>query len=385
MVNQKWLGGDERFAAPQRLVGMVLTYARQPHGRGIVKIVRALLCSALFLSVCVACGTPRSAWEFQREVIAAEALADQGEYEEALQEYTRLSALADTQLDLQHLQFRSAYMWEQMGNADEALAAYARIYSRPTHPYDDNAGRAMYRAGRVYRDILGDEDTAIEVWIATVRAFPETSFATDALNGVERYYKQQERYEELMDLYADLFVELRDRDIAHALVYKTGVILQDELDRCYEAQELYVLMIDQFQRSSLVDDAIWRRALCYRHHDQIDEEYRILDDFVSGREMSILLGDYDYVHYNPALKRLAEIHEDRGDIPGAIRAYRRFQKTFPLSLDNDDLQFKIIQLYGELGDIQAMRRYAKELEKFWPESRYVSRVEAVIQEAESGR
>lgn len=361
---------------------MVLTYLRQPHGRLIVNIFRSLLCSLIIVWVSAGCGTTQASWSFQREVLAADALADDGDYAGALSEFTRLSKYAEKQVDLQHLQFRSAYMLEQMGDAQAALAAYERIYTRPTHSYDENAGRAMYRAGRVYRDLLGQPDTALEIWRATVRAYPDSNFADDALNQLVRAYKAEGRYEELIEVFAELYAELRDREIAHHLAYKTAVVLDDDLDRCFEAIEMYSFLADYFPRSGLIDDAVWRTALCYRRHDMLREEFVVLRDFVDGRETSVIFADYDYGQYNPAMQRMAVIHEEWGDIPSAIKAYRRFQKTYPLSLDNDDIQYRIIQLYDELGDMKEMRRYAAELEKLWPESRYISRAEALIREAE---
>lgn len=360
---------------------MVLTYW-QPRGHLIVNIFRALICIALLAGLTVGCGTTYDAWSFQRDVLAADALADKGDYEGAFEAFTDLSARATTQLDLQHLQVRSAYMLEQMGRAEDALVAYARIYTRPTHPYDDNAGRAIYRAGRVYRDLLDRPDTAIDVWLNAVRLFPDSMFATDSLNQVERHYKEDERYHELLDIYASLFVELQERDIAHALVYKSAVILDDDLDRCIDAMELYDLIIHRFQRSGFIDNAIWRTGLCYRRHDLRDEEYRLLADFVQGREVSILLGDYDYEQYTDAYLRLAEMREEDGDLRGAIRYLRTFQKTFPLSLLADDVQWEIIELWGELGEFKEMHRYADELRRPWPESRYVSRLDALIEGAE---
>ena len=360
---------------------MVLTYW-QPHGRLIVNIFRALLCIALLAGLTVGCGTPYDAWKFQRDTLEADALADQGEYEDALAAYTELSARATTQIDLQHLQIRSAYMLEQMGRAEDALVAYARIYTRPTHPYDDNAGRAIYRAGRVYRDLLNQPETAIDVWLNAVRLFPDSMFATDSLNQVERYYKAADRHEELLDIYASLYVELRDRDIAHALAYKSAVILDDDFDRCFEAIELYDLIAHYFPRGGYYDNAIWRKGLCYRRTDHRDEEYRLLLDFVGGRELSVLLGDYDYEQYTDAYLRLAEMHREDGDLRGTIRFLRAFQKTFPLSLQADDIQWEIIGLWGELGEYDEMRDYADELRRLWPESRYVSRLDALIEEAE---
>lgn len=288
-------------------------------------------------------------------------------------------------MDLQYLQYRAAYMLEKMGRDTEALAAYERMYTRPVHPNDDYAGRALYRTGRIYKEHLDQPDVALDVWRATVLAFPDTNFADDALLELTRHYRRTGDFDGLMDEYSALFDQLRDREIADNLVYDTARVLHDDVGRCADAMPLYDLLETHFVRSSLVDDAIWRKSTCYRERGMTDQEYKVLSDFVKGREKAVIFADYDYAYYNPALRRIAEIHEERGELREAIYAYRTFQKVFRLSLDNDDVQYKIIQLYDEMGDVAAMRRYTAEMKKLWPESRYIPRAEALVRDAEARR
>lgn len=362
---------------------MVRSDARRSRVSVIVKTWRVLVCSLLVLCVAAACGTPRSAFNFHTERRAADRLADADRYDDAIDAYTALSKKADTQQDLQYLEYRTAYMLERKGDAEAAIAAYEQIYSRPIYPYDQVGARAMYRTGRVYRDLLGDTDTALDVWLATIRAYPDTFYAEDALSEFRNVYYAEGRYAEYIEFVTQLFLELQYTEIADNLAYDAAKTLDDHLDRCHDAIELYQMMQASFPRSGLNDDAIWRTVLCYQRHDELDAEIALLEEFVAGREMSIIIGDYDYAQYNPALKRLAEIEEERGDLPSAIRAYRRFQTTFPLSLDNDDISYKIIELYDELGDVKSMQRYLKEMKKFWPESRYIPKAEELVRQAEA--
>lgn len=344
-----------------------------------------LVCSLLVLWVASGCGTPYSAWTFHEERRAADKLADEERYDEAIEAYTVLSEKADTQQDLQYLQYRSAFMLEQKGDAQGALQAYEKIYTRPVYAYNEYGARTMYRSGRVYRDQLDDPETAYETWLATIRAYPNTFFAEDALDELKRYHRKADSYDEFIELLSSLYVELQYSEIADNLMYEAAKLLDDEFSRCHDAIELYTMMQTTFPRSGFVDDAIWRTALCYRRHDEVDKEVAVLSAFVDGREAAIIIGDYDYDQYGPALQRLAEIEEDRGELLNAIRGYRRFQTTFPLSLDNDDLSFKIIELYDELGDAKSMRRYLDEMKKLWPESRYISRAEELVRQAEARR
>lgn len=288
-------------------------------------------------------------------------------------------------MDLQYLQYRVAYTLEKMGRDTEALAAYERMYTRPIHPNDDYAGRALYRTGRIYRDHLGQPALALDVWRATVLAFPDTNFADDALLDLSRHYRNEGNIDGLIEEYSGMFEQLRDREIADNLLYDTARALHDDAGRCLDALVLYDLLEINFPRSSYVDDAIWRKSTCYREHGRTDDEYKVLRDFVDGREKAVIFADYDYAYYNPALRRMAEIHEERGELHEAIFAYRTFQKMFRLSLDSDDVQFIIINLYDQLGDVGSMRTYSNELRRNWPESRYVTRAEELVRAAEARR
>lgn len=364
---------------------MVLTEFRQPHGVFAVKILWKLSPLMLLLALTVGCGVTYSQWSFQRQLLAVDAQADRGEYMEAREGYIALAEKAESQVDLQYLQFRAAYMLEQQKDAEGALQAYASIYTRPTHLYDDYAGRALYRAGRVYQDILGDPATARDVWRTLVLGMPDSMFADDALVELRRHAEKTSTQSEFIEWMADVYPQVQDREIADNFVYLTGVLLQDDLDRCDEAIVMYSTLKSHFQRSSFVDDGVWRTSLCHRKRGRIDEEYAVLRESVEGREISVLVGDYNYSHYNPAMRRMAEIHEERGEIEAAIRAWRNFQKVFIFSLDSDDVQYRIIELNDQLGRVSEMRRLANEMERNWPESRYLPRAWALVEAAEARR
>lgn len=366
-------------------MGNVLTHHKHKHAHRWERPFRVVSSSLLVLALLVGCGTPYSAWSFQKERRDADKLVDQGQYQAALEAYTALSKKAEVQQDLQYLEYRSALMKERLGDADGALRAYAQIYTRAVHPYDEYAARAMYRAGRVYADMLDQQDLALEVWLNTVKEFPNTTYAESALDRVTRSYTKNDDYEGALNILSSLYTDLYLTELGQKLVYDAAQILDEDLDRCHDAIVLYELIENNYPRSGLVDNAIWQTALCYRAHDEIDQEETILTDFVASREESVIVGDYNYAQYNPAMKRLAHIQEERHDYPAAIKAWRRFQTTFPFSLDNPEISYRIIELYAELGDVRHMRKYHKEMKKLWPDSRFVGRAEALIKKMEERR
>lgn len=361
---------------------MVPTTIWQPvHGGLSGARMRTLGVIAVLGVMFAACALSQSQWQFQRDLLAVDRMADYGEYQDAYDAYGELAERAPANVDLHYLRYRRAYMLEQMERWQEALDSYEEIYRNPTHPYDDYAARSLYRSANIVGEELGDPQLGRELLIATIRTFPNTNFADDALYDLHRELREREAWGELVALVSGLYPELKTTEIADNLVYIAATTLQDELEDYEAARELYDILITRFQRSSLVDDAIWRTAESYRQQGDIDTEYRLLTEFIEGRELSIILADYDYSYYNPAYMRLAEIHEDRGELREAIGMYRRFQTTFPLSLEADDIQFHIIELYQELGEVEKMEEFARELAEEWPESRWIDDAEELIREA----
>ena len=335
----------------------------------------------LVLVVVSACATTRSAWDFRRELLATEAMADRRQYAEAIEGYESLAERAEREDDLHYLRYRIAYMYEQLGDLEEALARYEAMYRNPTGSYDDYAARAMVRTARIIDREYGDRDEARRLWVGTVRTFPNTNFAEDAYRELKRDYRDRGMIPELIELLSGLHAELQNTEIADNIVYDIGRMLHEDLDECEEAIEMYRLLTIRFQRSSLVDDALWHIGRCYRALGDIDREYAHLLSFVDGRELSIILADYNYTYYNPSYKRLAEIHEERGELRDAIAIYRRFQRTFPLSLDNDDMQYLIMRHQLTLGEPEEAVRSYRLLVREWPESRYVRRGEQLLRDA----
>lgn len=361
---------------------MVPTNIWQPvRGEGFCARLHVLVVLVLVGALFAACSLSQSQWQFQRDLLAVDRMADYGEYEEAYEAYGELGERAPANVDLHYLRYRRAYMLEKMERWQDALDAYEEIYRNPTHPYDDYAARSLYRSARIIGGELEQPELGRELLVATVRTFPNTNFAEDALYDLHRELRDREAWGEVVALVSGLYPELKTTEIADNLVYIAATTLQDELQEYGAARQLYDILITRFQRSSLVDDAIWRTAESYRQEGDIDTEYRLLTDFIEGRELSIILADYDYSYYNPAYMRLAEIHEERGELREAISMYRRFQTTFPLSLEADDIQFHIIELYNELGDVEKMEEFSRELAREWPESRWVDDAEELVRQA----
>lgn len=330
------------------------------------------------------CGVPYDDWAFHRALLDADRLADDRRNMEAAEAYWDLAFDARRDDLLRYIRFRIALMYEREGRFDEALALYALIYRQPASLYDDYAANALLRTGYILRDELGRTGEGLDVIAAVIRTFPDTMYADDALTDLLRYWRDRERPDLMLAFLGDVYPPLFETEIADNLVYWSARLLDEDYDDCDEAMPLYRIVITRFHRSGLVDDSIWRTALCLRRNDRIDEEYALLLDFIDGREVSWVMADYDSEYYGDTIRRLAEIHEQREQIAEAIEMWRRFQETFPLSLRVDDVQFHIMELQAQLGDTDGMFKSLRWLERNYPDSRFIARGRDLLQATREG-
>lgn len=330
---------------------------------------------AIILLTC-ACGTTRQEWGYFRAVRDADRLADQYEYEAARERYIELAAEAPADVDLRYLRFRAALMLEKMGRYDEAISAYREIWSNPYSVYDDYPARALNRTARIVEREFGDVSEAESIYWAVIRTYPDSTTADDALFALARLYDGKPRA--FIDRIVEIYPELIETEIADNLVWEASLRLDEELDDCPAAMELYDLLITRFQRSGFSDNALWNTGACLRRMGRIDDEYELLRDAVGAREMSILIGDYNYAFYHPAYMRLAEIEEERGDIEAAIAWYDKFQRIFVFALDWDDVQYTVVQHLVALGEYDKAQKRLEELKKEWPESYYIEKIKNLL-------
>ena len=353
---------------------------RSPEAIELVRLFT--IATALFaVGLSAGCGTTPERWEFYRGLLDADALADDGEFDEAQAAYLALAPASDRDDLLLYIRYRIALMDEMSEDYEAAIRGYRAIWETPYNLYDDNAGKALFRTAEIVRDVYGDAEGAVELFETLIETFPNTSSADDALFELIGYWRARGESGRLVAYMGTRYVGLQRSEIADNLVYWSARLLQDDMGDCGAALSLYEILIVNFHPSGFVDDSVWRSGLCHRALGEIDREYVLLSSFVDAREVSWIMADYESVYYKPSLFRMAEIHEDRGELEDAIAVLSRFQRMYPLSLDRDDTQYRIMELQMELGDIDGMRDSLRWLEREYPESRYVARGEALIAEA----
>lgn len=344
------------------------------------------------------CGFPREDWAFHRALLDADRLADDELYAEAYDAYAALAPEATREDLARYVRFRLAYMLEQQGRIDEALAAYEAIWRQPRSVHDHEAARAMWHTAEIYRDHLGDLDAWVAWSIRVVETYPNAIPADDALRELQRHWRELGQPEAFVTFAAARYEALAHTQIADNLVYWSGRALQEDLGDPQAALEMYRVIRFNFHRSGFWDDAIWRSALAYRQlherdplwRNEVGQSYRDLEErtlwnFLEAREVSWVMADYESPHYVPSLFRLAELREQREEWAEAIAVYRRFQRMYPLSLRVDDVQFHIMELQARLGDVEGMRASLAWLRDEYPLSRWIDDGEALIAATEAAR
>lgn len=343
----------------------------------------SLLALLVVGSSAVGCGMSSHRWQFHRDLLDADRLADDGEYVEAQAAYLALAPAAERDDLLLYIRFRIALMDEMRGAIDAALIGYRHVYETPYSLYDDYAGKAFFRTAEIVRDVQGDPEGAVEIFEALIETFPNTYSADDALFELIDYWRERGQSGELLSFMTSRYVALQRTEIADNLVYWSARLLQDDLGDCAAALELYQILIINFHPSGFVDDSVWRSGLCHRTMGETDAEYGLLSAFVDAREVSWIMADYESTYYKPSLFRMAEIHEERGELLDAISVLERFQRMYPLSLQRDDTQYHVMELQMELGDLDGMRRSLAWIEREYPDSRFIRRASELLVEAES--
>jgi len=337
------------------------------------------LCAAIAWSILGAgCGRTQDGWAFERALLDADRIADDERWVEAREAYLAIAPDATRDDLLRYIRFRVALMDHRRGAWDEALAGYAAVYRHPHSIHDQYAGRALLRSGELVLEAWDDREAWHDLMVATIRTYPNTTSADDALFDLRRWYVEQGRAFELTELLAELFVPLSDTEIGDNLAYWSARIVHEELGLLDEALPLYWTVAWNYHRSALVDDSIWRITEVYRELGRIDDEYRVLLDFIDGREVSWVMADYESEYYSDTLNRLAEIHEEREEWLEAIGMWRRYQRTYPLSLRNDDIWYHIIELHMTRGSNADAEKAWLAMRDEYPDSRWVPRARDLI-------
>lgn len=334
----------------------------------------ALIGALLF----AACGMSRSQFDFTRSLVAADRLADDGDFDGAADAYDALAWKVDRVDLLRYVQFRRALMDERRGRIEAARAAYLRIAASPTSVYDDDAGESLFRMAIIAREHDRDEVAAGRWFERMLRSYPNTSFAPDAFDAIVDRLRGQGDSEGAIRYAEGVYAALRNTEVADDALYRVARIADEELHDPKRALARYLELTRRFPRSSYTDDATWKAADCYGRLGETEMEYRTLEGMLDEREVSWIMADYESRYYVPALLRMAAIREKQGRLLDAVSVLRRFRDTYDLSLKRDDTGFDIVRLLVAADRRDEAEEMLAELKETYPESRFTRKAEALL-------
>lgn len=198
----------------------------------------------------------------------------------------------------------------ETGSWDEVAAAYRRAIDEATERDElDTAVALRLRHGRVLIDQLGRVDDALAELRAVHELEPENPEALDAL---ERLYRQTERYEDLLGIYEKKQELTLDPEQRREILHATAALFENELNDPVRAIESYRAVLD--------DDPQDARAL-----QALDALYRSQNDYeayadILRRRLELDASESDLVDLKLRLGQTLERHLD--DPSGALDCYR---------------------------------------------------------------
>ena len=103
---------------------MARARSKQTMGRRLTGAVGCVLLASAFVQ---GCAYPSHRWGYDRQLLAADRMADHGDYEGARAAYEALAWETVREDDLRYVRYRLAYLYELQGEFARAIEAYSAI------------------------------------------------------------------------------------------------------------------------------------------------------------------------------------------------------------------------------------------------------------------
>ena len=204
---------------------MARARSKQTMGRRLTGVV---LCVLLASWSGVGCAYPSHRWGYDRQLLAADRMADHGDYEGARAAYEALAWETVREDDLRYVRFRLAYLYELQGEFAQAIEAYSAIAADPGDTVDQYPAQALYRLGRIQHDELGEIASAFDTWDRTILTFPNADFSEDAMTAILRIWRREANRDALLGWLSERASQLARTEIGDNLLYWTARTLVEE-------------------------------------------------------------------------------------------------------------------------------------------------------------
>lgn len=343
-----------------------------------------LLAVLIFVvAAAVGCGHDRAAHRWNDQVLAVGDIQQAGKLDEAERRYQRLLQSAPSRDARRYVQSALARISETRGDWKQAVARYRRIYQPPI---DDEAGAyALYRAGRITGEDLGDKAGGQELLKQTITRFPRSVAAEFAVRDLAAEYRAAGDFATMERDFGALVDKIGDQPAADNLWFELAESLS-KAGKKTRALLYFKKVYDGFADGGLADDALWDAAQIHVTAQQWPQAIALLDRVADMVEDSWFVGDYSSPYANDARFELGRIYlEYLGDYPKAIDTFQRYLDDFPTSLDADDAAWNIVQARRLMGDRDAYEHSLREFTADYPHSRYVREAKRRLQAGSAQR
>ncbi len=147
-----------------------------------------------------------------------------------------------------------------------------------------------------------------------------------------------------------------------------------ELGRTAEARDAFreVARRWPYPKGAYFDDALFRASEEEEKLGRFQEAIAVLEELLSYRETSDVIGSYQRPRFSPALLRIADLYETKlGDRAKAREALHRFYLEMKTSVHRDDALWREARLFQQDGDRETACDRLALLTRDFPDSRYV--------------
>ncbi len=317
----------------------------------------------------VGCGHDRPAHRWNDRVLAVGDLQDAGKLDRAEQQYQQLLKTAPTRDARRYVLSALARISEARADWKQAIARYKRISSKPI---DDEAGAyALYRAGRLAKEKLGQTARGLAAFKKTITRFPRSVAAEFAVRDLAKYYRQTGDYEAMRRDFEKLVARVGDQPAADNLLFELAEALSDAGDK--DTALLYFKRVyDGYSDGGLADDALWDASQIYAAREQWPQTIALLQRVAAMVEDSWFVGDYSSPYANDARFQLGLIYLLYvSDYDKAIANFEQYLDDFPTSLQADDAAWNLVQAHRLKGPAAAYQQSLRDFMANYPHSRYV--------------
>jgi tetratricopeptide (TPR) repeat protein len=261
-----------------------------------------------------------------------------------------------------------AELLEELDRKREAAAAYEAIpalIDRDPIP----AGKATYRAGRLWLELGEEERGYAQLWKA-VTDYPDVVYAVDALSRVLHDGRRRNPVQ-LYQVLGELVEPLAGNEVSDNILLAMAQLAEDEFEDQPRALAHYDQIVADYRDGGLYDEALWHSARLARATGDPRGAVRRLKTLLATREISLGVGSYFSVWLDNAQLELGLVLRDDLDDPlAAVKAFRRLPRDYPASILKDDAAYETAVAWELAGKNDRACKELARLRDKWPDSKY---------------